>query len=65
MMKIVMPMMERGIIINVSSLMAVYPMPLLTTYAACKVWSKIIKYNNRKLIKYIGRKVWNIIKQDN
>ncbi|GFQ92468.1 very-long-chain 3-oxoacyl-CoA reductase [Trichonephila clavata] len=37
MMKIIMPMMNgKGIIINVSSLMAIYPMPLLAVYSASK-----------------------------
>ncbi|GFY52139.1 very-long-chain 3-oxoacyl-CoA reductase [Trichonephila inaurata madagascariensis] len=39
MMKIVMPMMNgKGIIINVSSLMAIYPMPLLAVYSASKAY---------------------------
>ncbi|KFM82042.1 Estradiol 17-beta-dehydrogenase 12, partial [Stegodyphus mimosarum] len=38
--KLILPQMEergKGLIINISSLIAVYPTPLLTTYAACKV----------------------------
>ncbi|GFQ92467.1 very-long-chain 3-oxoacyl-CoA reductase [Trichonephila clavata] len=39
MMKIIMPMMNgKGIIINVSSLMAIYPMPLLAVYSASKAY---------------------------
>ncbi|XP_042896380.1 very-long-chain 3-oxoacyl-CoA reductase [Parasteatoda tepidariorum] len=50
MMKIVLPYMvnKKGIIINISSLLAVYPMPFLSTYAACKVYvdylSKAVQY---------------------
>ena len=50
MMKLVMPHMEKrrkGVIINISSLLAIYPMPLLTTYAACKV-SLLIIFNLKK-----------------
>ncbi|CAL1268303.1 unnamed protein product [Larinioides sclopetarius] len=39
MMKIVLPMMKtKGIVINVSSLMAIYPMPMLAVYSACKAY---------------------------
>ncbi|GIX85020.1 very-long-chain 3-oxoacyl-CoA reductase [Caerostris darwini] len=39
MMKMIMPLMEsKGIIINVSSLMALYPMPMLAVYSACKAY---------------------------
>ncbi|GFU38017.1 very-long-chain 3-oxoacyl-CoA reductase-A [Nephila pilipes] len=38
MMKIIIPMMEKGIIINISSLMAVYPMPMLAVYSASKAY---------------------------
>ncbi|GBN44323.1 Very-long-chain 3-oxoacyl-CoA reductase-A [Araneus ventricosus] len=39
MMKIVVPMMKtKGIVINVSSLMAIYPMPMLAVYSACKAY---------------------------
>ncbi|KAG8195047.1 hypothetical protein JTE90_029627 [Oedothorax gibbosus] len=72
MMRIIMGMMDKGIVINVSSLMAVYPMPLLTTYAACKAYvghlSKAIQYEYKDkgitiqcvLPAYVATKMSNI-----
>ncbi|XP_054715798.1 very-long-chain 3-oxoacyl-CoA reductase-like [Uloborus diversus] len=59
MMRIVMPQMlsrRSGVIINISSLMAVYPMPLLNVYAACKAYVDYLsratqfEYKNKGLI---------------
>ncbi|XP_035218606.1 very-long-chain 3-oxoacyl-CoA reductase-like isoform X2 [Stegodyphus dumicola] len=47
--KLILPQMEergKGLIINISSLIAVYPTPLLTTYAACKAY---VDYFSRAL----------------